>query len=69
LIPDFNQQWIEQLTFNSDYSSPISETMFTGAAPGQTNKLAQGPAGGIYEGKIYQLTFSGVLTEIAPQLC
>ncbi|MDT5111257.1 MAG: aldose sugar dehydrogenase [Mycobacterium sp.] len=53
LISDFNRQWIKQLTLNSDYSSLISETLFTGAAPGQTNKLAQGPDSSIYEGKIY----------------
>ena len=53
---------MDQATFNSDYSSLISETMFTGAAPGQTNKLAQNPV----DGNIYQLTFSGVLTRITP---
>jgi hypothetical protein len=49
------------LTFNSDYSALISETLFDVAAPGNTNKLAQGP-----DGAIYQLTFDGKLTRIGP---
>ncbi len=45
LIADFNQGWVKELTFNSDYSALISETVFDAAAPGPTNKLAQGPDG------------------------
>jgi VCBS repeat-containing protein len=61
LIADFNQGWVKELTFNSDYSSLISERLFNGAAPGNTNKLVQGP-----DGSIYQLTFDGKLSRIAP---
>jgi aldose sugar dehydrogenase len=61
LIADFNQHWVKELTFNSDYSSLISETEFDAAASGSTNKLAQGP-----DGAIYQLTYDGKLTRIAP---
>jgi aldose sugar dehydrogenase len=60
LIADFNQGWVRELTFNSDYSSLISATQFDAAAPGSTVKLAQGP-----DGAIYQLTFDGTLTRIA----
>ena len=35
--------------------------MFTGAAPGGTVKLAQGP-----DGNIYQLTLDGTLSRIVP---
>lgn len=61
LIADFNQGWVKELTFNSDYSSLISERLFNDAAPGNTNQLVQGP-----DGSIYQLTFDGKLTRIAP---
>jgi aldose sugar dehydrogenase len=61
LIADFNQGWIKELTFNSDYSSLISERLFEDAAPGATNKLVQTP-----DGSIYQLTFDGKLTRISP---
>jgi aldose sugar dehydrogenase len=61
LIADFNQGWIKELTFNSDYSSLISERFFDDAAPGATNKLVQTP-----DGNIYQLTFDGKLTRISP---
>jgi aldose sugar dehydrogenase len=60
LIADFNQGWVKELTFNSDYSTLISESLFDVAAPGATNKLAQGP-----DGAIYQLTYDGKLTRIA----
>lgn len=61
LIADFNQGWIKELTFNSDYSSLISERLFEDAASGATNKLVQTP-----DGSIYQLTFDGKLTRISP---
>ena len=61
LIADFNQGWIKELTFNSDYSSLIRERMFDDAAAGSTNQLAQDP-----EGNIYQLTFDGKLSRISP---
>jgi glucose/arabinose dehydrogenase len=61
LIADFNQGWIKELTFNSDYSELISERPFDDAAPGATNKLVQTP-----DGSIYQLTFDGKLTRISP---
>jgi len=61
LIADFNQGWVKELTFNSDYSSLVSERMFDVAAPGSTNQLIQRP-----DGSIYQLTYDGKLTRIAP---
>ena len=61
LIADSTQGWVKELTFNSDYSALISERLFEDAAPGATNKLAQGP-----DGSIYQLTFDGKLTRISP---
>jgi hypothetical protein len=60
LIADFNQGWVKELTFNSDYSSLISERMFGSAATGNTNQLRQDA-----DGNIYQLTFDGTLTRIA----
>ncbi|MBP1818386.1 PQQ-dependent sugar dehydrogenase [Mycobacterium sp. OAE908] len=63
LIADFNQKWVKELTFNSDYSELIGEKVFGAAAPGSTNKLVQGP-----DGSIYQLTYDGTLTRIAPTL-
>jgi glucose/arabinose dehydrogenase len=60
LIADFNQGWVKELTFNSDYSSLISERMFDSAAAGNTNQLLQDA-----DGNIYQLTFDGTLTRIA----
>ncbi len=62
LITDFNQGWVQQLTCASDYSSCGNPTMFVGAAPGNTVKLAQGP-----DGNIYQLLFgAGQLVRITP---
>lgn len=61
LIADFMEGWVKELTFNSDYSELISERMFDTAAPGNTNQLLQHP-----DGSIYQLTFDGTLTRIAP---
>ena len=56
-IADFTLGWIKELTFDSDYSSFISERMFDDQA-GTTVKLAQGP-----DGNIYQLTiFPGELS-------
>jgi VCBS repeat-containing protein len=60
LIADFNQRWVKELTFNSDYSSLISERRFDAAAAGNTNQLLQDA-----DGNIYQLTFDGTLTRIA----
>jgi VCBS repeat-containing protein len=60
LIADFNQGWVKELTFNSDYSSLISERKFDSAAAGNTNQLLQDA-----DGNIYQLTFDGTLTRIA----
>jgi glucose/arabinose dehydrogenase len=60
LIADFNQGWVKELTFNSDYSSLISERIFDSAAAGNTNQLLQDA-----DGNIYQLTFDGTLTRIA----
>jgi aldose sugar dehydrogenase len=59
LIADFSQGWVKELTFNSDYSSLISERMFDAAAAGNTNQLLQDA-----DGNIYQLTFDGKLTRI-----
>ena len=61
LIADFNQGWVKELTFNSDYSSVISERLFEDAAPGHTNQLARD-----LDGNIYQLTFDGKLMRLAP---
>jgi VCBS repeat-containing protein len=61
LIADFNQGWVKELTFNSDYSSLISERLLNDAAPGSTNQLVQDE-----DGNIYQLTFDGKLTRLAP---
>lgn len=60
-IADFNQGWVKELTFNSDYSSLISERLFHDAAPGRTDQLARD-----VDGNIYQLTFDGNLTRLAP---
>lgn len=60
LIADFNQGWVKELTFNSDYSTLISERTFDSAAAGNTNQLLQDA-----DGNIYQLTFDGTLTRIA----
>jgi glucose/arabinose dehydrogenase len=59
LIADFSQGWVKELTFDSDYSSLISERMFDSAAAGNTNQLLQDA-----DGNIYQLTFDGKLTRI-----
>ena len=59
-VADFNQGWVKELTFNSDYSLLTSERLFDDAAPGRTNQLARD-----LDGKIYQLTFDGNLTRLA----
>jgi glucose/arabinose dehydrogenase len=61
LIADFMEGWVKELTFNSDYSELTSERMFDNAATGNTNQLIQHA-----DGSIYQLTFDGTLTRIAP---
>ena len=60
-IADYTLGWIKVLTFDSDYSSFISEQMFDNQA-GTTVKLAQGPDGNIYQLNI----FPGELSRIAP---
>jgi glucose/arabinose dehydrogenase len=60
LIADFNQQWVKELTFDSDYSHLVGERTFDGAVTGSTNKLIQRP-----DGSVYQLTYDGRLTRIA----
>ncbi len=62
LIADTNQRWIQQLTCTADYSSCGSPTTFTGAAPGGTVKLDQGPDGNIYQVHLARAT----LTRITP---
>ena len=60
-IADFALGWIKELTFDSEFTSFISERMFDDQA-GTTVKLAQGP-----DGYIYQLTvYPGELAVIAP---
>lgn len=59
-VADFNQGWVKELTFNSDYSLLTSERLFDDAAPGRTNQLARD-----LDGNIYQLTFDGNLTRLA----
>ncbi|HJT95224.1 MAG TPA: PQQ-dependent sugar dehydrogenase, partial [Mycobacterium sp.] len=60
-IADYTLGWIKELTFDSTYSSFISERMFDDQA-GTTVKLMQGPDGNIYQLNI----FPGVLSVIAP---
>ena len=60
-IADYTLGWIKELTFDSDYTSFISERMFDDQA-GTTVKLAQGPDGNIYQLNI----FPGSLSLIAP---
>ncbi len=60
-IADYAQQWMKDLSFDSQYSSFIGENMFDEAA-GTTVQLLQGP-----DGNIYQLTiYPGTLSMIAP---
>lgn len=60
-IADYTLGWIKELTFDSTFTSFISERMFDDQA-GTTVKLMQGP-----DGKIYQLNiFPGTLSVIAP---
>ena len=62
LIADFNQGWVKELTFNSDYSEVINERVLSDAAPGNTNQLIQDS-----EGNIYQLSYgSGKQYHISP---
>ena len=60
-IADYSLGWMKELTFDSDYSSFISEKMFDPQA-GATVKLLQGPDGGLYQLTIYP----GVLSRIEP---
>lgn len=60
-IADYTLGWIKTLTFDSTYSSFISEQMFDSNA-GTVVKLAQGPDGNIYQLNI----FPGSLSMIAP---
>ncbi len=60
-IADYSIGWIKELTFDSEFSSLISERTFDSQA-GTTVKLAQGP-----DGNLYQLTiYPGRLSVIAP---
>ncbi|MEZ0355710.1 PQQ-dependent sugar dehydrogenase [Mycobacterium sp. SA01] len=60
-IADYAQQWMKDLSFDSQYSSFIGENMFDDLA-GTTVQLLQGP-----DGKIYQLSiYPGVLSVIGP---
>jgi glucose/arabinose dehydrogenase len=61
LIADYNQGWVKKVTFNADYSEVLDVSTFDAAASGATSKLAQGP-----DGSIYQLTYAGKLTRLAP---
>lgn len=60
-IADYTLGWIKELTFDSTYSSFISEKTFDSNA-GTVVKLAQGPDGNIYQLNI----FPGELSMIAP---
>lgn len=60
-IADYTLGWIKELTFDSTYTSFISERMFDDQA-GTAVKLAQGPDGNIYQLNIYP----GELSVIAP---
>jgi glucose/arabinose dehydrogenase len=60
-IADYSIGWIKELTFDSEFSSLISERTFDSQA-GTTVKLTQGP-----DGNLYQLTiYPGRLSVIAP---
>ncbi len=60
-IADYTLGWIKELTFDSEYTSFISERIFDPNA-GTVVKLAQGPDGNIYQLNIYP----GTLSRIAP---
>jgi glucose/arabinose dehydrogenase len=60
-IADFTLGWIKVLTFDSEFSSVISEETFDNNA-GTPVKLVQGPDGNIYQLNIYP----GELSVIAP---
>ncbi len=60
-IADYSLGWIKELTFDSEYSSLISEKTFDSGA-GPVVKLAQGPDGNLYQLNIYP----GTLSVIAP---
>jgi glucose/arabinose dehydrogenase/regulation of enolase protein 1 (concanavalin A-like superfamily) len=60
-IADYTLGWIKTLTFDSTYSSFISEQTFDSQA-GTVVKLAQGPDGNVYQLNI----FPGELSMIAP---
>ncbi|MGE2692880.1 PQQ-dependent sugar dehydrogenase [Mycolicibacterium pulveris] len=51
-IADYSVGWIKELTFDSEFTSLISERMFDNQA-GTTVKLDQGPDGNIYQLNIY----------------
>jgi glucose/arabinose dehydrogenase len=60
-IADYSIGWIKELTFDSEFTSLISERTFDSQA-GTTVKLAQGP-----DGNLYQLTiYPGRLSVITP---
>ncbi|WP_083612290.1 PQQ-dependent sugar dehydrogenase [Mycobacterium sp. ST-F2] len=60
-IADYSLGWIKELTFDSQYTSLISERMLDSTA-GAVVKLSQGPDGNIYQLNI----FPGTLSVIAP---
>jgi glucose/arabinose dehydrogenase len=60
-IADYSLGWIKTLTFDSEYTSLISEQMFDSGA-GAVVKLEQGPDGNLYQLNIYP----GTLSVIAP---
>ena len=60
-IADYTLGWIKELTFDSEFSSVISERTLDSQA-GTTVKLVQGPDGNIYQMTIYP----GELSRIAP---
>lgn len=51
-IADYSVGWIKELTFDSEFTSLISERMFDNQA-GTTVKLDQGPDGNLYQLNIY----------------
>jgi glucose/arabinose dehydrogenase len=60
-IADYSVGWIKELTFDSNFSSLISERTLDNEA-GATVKMAQGPDGNLYQLKIYP----GELSVIGP---
>ncbi|EHB50608.1 PKD domain containing protein [Mycolicibacterium rhodesiae JS60] len=60
-IADYAQQWLKDLSFDSQYSSFIGANMFDDAG-GTTVQLLEGPDGNLYQLTIYPGTLSVIAT-------